>query len=92
MVNTVHPKSRLGIAINYTLSLWDRLVVYTTNPNIPIDTNLVENTIRPFVVGRRNDFFQILLPVPIASSILYTFIENAKVIGLEPYYYLRYLF
>jgi len=91
-VYTVPPKSLLGKAVNYALSIWDRLLVYTTNPIIPIDNNWVENIIRPYVVGRKNWLFSDTPAGAHASSILYSLIENAKANGVEPYWYLRYLF
>ena len=91
-VHTVPPKSLLGKAINYTLSIWDRLLVYTTNPFIPIDNNLVENIIRPYVIGRKNWLFSDTPKGAYASSILYSLIENAKANKIEPYWYLRHLF
>lgn len=91
-VHSVPPKSLLGRAIKYTLSIWDRLLVYTTDPIIPIDNNFVENTIRPYVVGRKNWLFSDTPAGAHASSILYSLVENAKVNEIEPYWYLRYLF
>ncbi len=50
-----------------------------------IDNNLVENAIRPFVVGRKNYLF--------CDSVagLYGLIETAKASDIEPYRYLRHL-
>jgi transposase len=91
-VHSVPPKSLLGKAINYALSIWDRLLVYTTNPLIPIDNNWVENIIRPFVIGRKAWLFSDTPKGAYASSVLYSLIENAKANKIEPYWYLRYLF
>ncbi len=49
----VAPKTKLGEALAYTLNLWDRLVRYITRGDLPIDNNVCENAIRPFVVGRK---------------------------------------
>ena len=51
-VDHIAPKSLTGKAIRYALERWDSLTVYLTDGRIPIDNNLVENAIRPFVVGR----------------------------------------
>jgi transposase len=53
---------------------------------------LVENAIRPFVLGRRNWLFSGSPRGAHASATLYSVIETAKANGLEPYRYLRYLF
>lgn len=53
----VVPKSLLGIAVNYTLKQWNRLLVYLEHGDATPDNNLAENAIRPFVVGRKNWLF-----------------------------------
>jgi hypothetical protein len=50
----VLPKSSIGQAITYTLGLWNRLTRYTQNGQVEIDNNLIENSIRPVALGRRN--------------------------------------
>jgi transposase len=86
------PKSLLGKAVNYALGQWDRLVVYLDHAEMSPDNNLVENAIRPFVVGRKNWLFSGTPEGAQASADLYSLIESAKANGLEPYRYLRYLF
>ncbi len=51
------PKGLLGKAISYTLSNWKKLVIYIEDGRLRPDNNLVENAIRPFVVGRKNWLF-----------------------------------
>lgn len=53
---------------------------------------MVENAIRPFVVGRKNWLFNSTPEGANASACIYTLIETAKANGLEPYWYLKYLF
>jgi transposase len=86
------PQGLLGKAISYTLNQWDRLIKYLEDGRLKPDNNLVENAIRPFVVGRKNWLFAGRPEGASASSILYSLIETAKANGLEPYQYLRYLF
>jgi hypothetical protein len=47
----VLPKSAIGKAITYTLSLWKRLTRYVENGQWVINNNLVENSIRPVALG-----------------------------------------
>lgn len=91
-VEKVPPKSLLGKAINYTLNQWSRLIRYTENGIIRPDNNLVENAIRPFVVGRKNWIFSNTPNGAHASAAIYSLIETAKANDLEPYRYLKYLF
>ncbi len=51
------PKSAIGSAIAYTLTLWPRLVRYIDNGHFHIDNNLIENSIRPVALGRKNYMF-----------------------------------
>ena len=91
-VDKVPPKSLLGKAINYTLSQWHRLVLYAEHGIVGPDNNVVENAIRPFVVGRKNWLFSGTPEGANAGACIYTLIETAKANGLEPYWYLKYLF
>ncbi len=88
----VPPKSLLGKAISYTLNQWDRLIRYTEQGYLTPDNNLVENAIRPFVVGRKNWLFSGNSRGAKASAVFFSLIETAKANGLEPYAYLRHLF
>lgn len=89
---SVPPKSLLGKAVNYTLGQWPRLIKYLDNGILRMDNNLVENDIRPFVVGRKNWLFFDQPGGAEAGAALYSLIETAKANGLEPYHYLLYLF
>lgn len=48
------PKSAVGQAANYTLSLWKRLRCFVDHPVLELSTNLAENSFRPVAVGRKN--------------------------------------
>lgn len=89
---TVPPKSLLGKAIAYALNQWQRLVHYIDDGRLLPDNNFTENAIRPFVVGRKNWLFSATPEGAGASAVLYSLIETAKANGLEPYWYLRWLF
>jgi transposase len=88
----VPPSTLLGKAVNYALNEWEKLLRYLDSPYLTPDTNLVENSIRPFVLGRRNWLFSGSPRGAHASATLYSMIETAKASGLEPYRYLRYVF
>ena len=88
----IPPQSLLGKAFNYTLGQWPRLIKYLDNGLVKMDNNLIENAIRPFVVGRKNWLFNVTPEGARASASLYSIIETAKANGLEPSKYLRYLF
>jgi len=88
----VLPSSNLSKAIEYMLGEWPTLEKYIYDGNITIDNNLVENSIRPFVVGRKNWLFYDSPEGAEASACFYSLIETAKANGIEPYSYLYYIF
>ncbi len=53
---------------------------------------MAENSIRPFVIGRKNWLFSGTAEGAKASALLYSLIETAKANKLESYAYLRYIF
>jgi hypothetical protein len=56
-VHAVLPGSLLGTALHYLSSQWVQLERFVTSGHLPIDNNGCENSIRPFVIGRRNWLF-----------------------------------
>ena len=78
--------------MSYLDNQWETLVRFCDDGRYGIDTNPVENAIRPFVVGRRNCLFSDTVAGANASARLYSLIETAKANGLEPYAYLRHVF
>ena len=89
--NKVPPKTALGKAINYALQYWPELKIYIDNGSWPIDNNLAENAIRPFVIGRKAWLFSNSQRGATASANLYSLIETAKANNREPYAYLCWL-
>jgi transposase len=86
------PKGLLGKAIAYTLNQWHRLIGYIEDGRLAPDNNMAENSIRPFVIGRKNWLFSGTPEGARASALLYSLIETAKMNKHEPYAYLRYIF
>ncbi len=89
---SVAPSSSLGKAISYALGQWERAIRYLDHVLLTPDNNVVENAIRPFVLGRKNWLFSNTPSGAHTSAGLYSLIETAKVNGHEPYKYLCYLF
>lgn len=51
------PDDRLAKAIAYTYKRWEGLIAYCNDGRLEIDNNLIENTIRPLALGRKNYLF-----------------------------------
>jgi len=86
------PSGKLGAALAYLLKQWPKLVRYAEDGRVAIDTNLAENAIRPFALGRRNWLFADTVSGAKASANLYSLVQTARANELEPYAYLRRLF
>jgi transposase len=103
LLNTLHqilqtqltgslPKSPLGMALQYTLARWDKLKVYTTDGNLRIDNNLVENSIRPVAIGRKNYLFAGNHEAAGRSAMLYSLFATCKLHNVNPIQWLTYVF
>ena len=55
--NKVTPQSPMGKAFDYCANRWISLQNYLTDGMLEIDSNLVENSIRPLALGRKNYLF-----------------------------------
>jgi len=91
-LTSVPPQSLTGKAMGYLDRQWPKLIRVLEDGRIPLDTNLVENAIRPFVVGRKAWLFADTMAGARASANLYSLIETAKANGVEPWRYLNHLF
>lgn len=83
------PKSAIGQAVNYALSRKDQLSRYTTNGNLLIDNNLIENTIRPVAIGRKNYLFAGSHQGARRAAMLYSFLGTCKLHQINPFDWLR---
>lgn len=85
----VLPKSPIGMAIQYSLARWDKLIVYAQEGKLEIDNNLVENAIRPIAIGRKNYLFAGSHEAAKRAGIIYSFIACCKKNGYDPYKWLE---
>jgi transposase len=80
----VLPKSAIGIAISYTLKLWPRLIRYVEDGRYEIDNNLIENSIRPLALGRKNYLFAGSQQAAQRAAMMYSFFGTCKLNNVEP--------
>ena len=85
----VAPKSSIGKALAYSLKLWSRLIRYTENGAWYIDNNLVENSIRPVALGRKNYLFAGSHDAAQWAAMMYSFLGSCKLNGAEPFQWLK---
>ena len=86
------PKSLLGKAMKYTMNNWELLINYVEHPELTPSNNGAENSIRPFVIGRKNFLFSDTPAGADSSATIYSLIETAKLYDLIPFHYLLYVF
>jgi transposase len=84
----VPPKSAIGMALAYTLNLWPRLVRYINDGRFHIDNNLIENSIRPVALGRKNYLFAGSHEAAQHAAVIYSLLGTCKINGVEPFAYL----
>jgi transposase len=88
----VPPKGLTGKAIAYMLARWRKLTIFLDNPMLRLDTNGVENAIRPFVIGRKNWLFSDTLAGAESSAALYSLLVMAREHRLNPVEYMTAVF
>jgi transposase len=84
----VLPSSPIGKAIAYALNLWDRLTVYLYHGSLQIDNNLIENTIRPIALGRKNFLFAGSHAAAQQTAMLYSFLGSCQRNQVQPHQWL----
>ena len=84
----VLPKSTLGKAVRYLLNEYTALVGYLRDGRFEIDSNLVENDVRPSAVGKRRWLFIGHPDAGWRSAVIYTIIQSCRRYGINPQEYL----
>lgn len=88
----VLPKTLMGKAAYYAASQREYLERYLLDGRLEISNNRAENSIRPFVMGRKNWLFSNTPGGARASAFYYSLIVSAKENGLVPFEYLTKVF
>ena len=84
----VLPKSTLGQAVRYLLNEYTALVGYLRDGRFEIDSNLVENDVRPSAMGKRRWLFIGHPEAGWRSAVIYTIIQSCRRYGINPQEYL----
>jgi transposase len=84
----VAPRSLIGKAISYTLSLWAELTNYLLDGRLEIDNNWIENAIRPLALGRKNYLFAGSGEGAINVAMYRSFFGTCAMHGIDPYRWL----
>ena len=85
----VSKKSRLGEKLTYIANHWDGLQVFLADGRVEIDSNAVENLIRPIALNRKNALFAGHDEGGKSWGRIASLIETAKINDIDPFAYLR---
>ncbi len=78
-----------GDAIGYAVKHIDGVMNYLKDGRLDIDNNRCENSIRPFVIGRRNWLFSNTPNGAKSSATLYSIVQTCIINEINPYQYLE---
>lgn len=85
------PQSLLGKAITYAQNQKEYLCKFIKDPRIQLSNNLAEQSIKMFVIGRKNFLFSNTPNGASGSATLYGIIQTAIANDIKPLYYLEYV-
>ena len=85
----VLPRTGLGQASAYLLGHWAPLTAHLRHSHTRLDTNAVENAIRPSKLGAKNWLFVGHPDAGDRAAVIYSLIVSAQRRGLDPHAYLK---
>ena len=85
----ISQKTKLAEAIRYALTRWEGLTRFIDDGRIEIDNNIVERSMRPIALGRKNALFAGSDGGAEHWATIASLIETCKLCGVEPQAYLR---
>ena len=85
----VSPRSRLGEKLTYIANQWDRMLVFLYDGRVEMDSNFVENRIRPLKLTAKNALFAGHDEGARSWGRVGSLIETCKMNGVEPYAWLK---
>ncbi len=85
----VLPKSGLGHACAYLLEHWAPLTAHLRHSHTRLDTNAVENAIRPSKLGAKNWLFVGHPDAGDRAAVIYSLVVSCQRHGHDPHAYLR---
>jgi transposase len=87
-LSLISQKTKLAEAIRYTLSRWEGLTRFLDDGRIEIDSNIVERSIRPIALNRKNALFAGSDGGAERWAVIASLIETCKLNDVEPLAYL----
>jgi len=88
MVQSATPKGKFGEAIGYFRNQSVRLRQFLTNARLDLDNNIIERSIRPIAIGRKNWMFAGSEEGARRAALLMSLVGSCKLLGIDPAEYL----
>jgi transposase len=79
------PKSEAGQAVNYILKNWTALTRYCDHPDLAIDNNRTERSLRGWAVGRNNWTFFGSDRGGRTAAVLRSFVVSCELVKIDPF-------
>ena len=87
--NSYSSKSGFGKALSYFLNYYEGLTLFTTEPDLPIDNNILERQLRNPVVGRKTWLGTHSKRGAQTAAVLFALVESCKLLGVNPREYFK---
>ena len=87
----VSAKSPMALAIGYAVSNWSALIRFVSDGRIEAENNAAERALRAVAIGRKNFLHLGSDAGGDSAGVIYTLIGTAKLSGINPQHYLRYV-
>jgi len=87
----VSAKSPMALAMGYAVSNWSALVRFVGDGRIEAENNAAERALRSVAIGRKNFLHLGSDTGGHSAGVIYTLIGTAKLNGINPQHYLRYV-
>jgi len=84
----VSARSRMGEKLAYFANHWDGLTVFLDDGRVEMDSNAVENLIRPLTLQRKNSLFAGHDEGAANWACIASLIETCKINGVDPFAYI----
>jgi transposase len=84
----VEPNSNLGKALQYWRNHWEELTLWLREPGAPLDNNIAEQSLKQFILMRKNSLFFKTEHGAAVGDILASLIQTCRLNGVNAWDYL----
>ena len=85
----VLPGTKMAQGLGFLSNQWRELTAFLSNPDAPLDNNLIEREVRTPVLGRKNHLGSHSPNGAHVSAVFYTLLGSCRLVGVSPVRYLR---